>query len=60
MLKVGICWMDAGPMGMAISDWLVVFITSANDFPSLTGFGAIEFFVGVDFLILRGFLGHPP
>ena len=33
MLELGICWMEAGPMGMAITDWLVGFITSAKDFP---------------------------
>ena len=31
---------------------------SAKDFPSLTRFGAVEFCVGEDFLIFRGFLGH--
>ena len=48
--------MEAGLIGIAISDWPAGFITSAKNFPSLTGFGAIEFCVGVDFFdIVRVF-----
>ena len=44
-------------MRMAFSDWLLGFIKSTKDFPSLTRFGAIEFCVGMDFFNITRIFG---
>ena len=43
MQRVGFCWVKAGLIGVAISDWLEALVTSPKEIPSLTVLGAIEF-----------------